>query len=263
MIYHKGKKGALVAEVWFDRAEVDSARGGKPDIVRARYVDSLAPRANSVEKLFTILIDLSLSEEDILNGFDKTTRYQALRAKAKDDVRAETFFALGCKDRSLLDRYIAFFNDFARSKGRGLVDYGDYAQFFEAGTLAVRAVLDEQTAEPLAMHCYVVSDGRARLHQSSSLFRNVEDKEAQNRIGRANRFLHLDDILYFKGQGLPWYDLGGWYGGNEDAEKLAINRFKEAFGGERHEEFSYIVPVSCKGRALTFARSLSKALRRK
>jgi len=109
-----------------------------------------------------------------------------------------------------------------------------------------------------------VSDNTARLHQSSSLFRAACDKETRSMIGRSNRLLHWEDILYFKDAGLRWYDFGGWYGGPETtgtyAEQLLINQFKESFGGEKKREYSFIVPVSLKGRIAVHGRAVLKAM---
>lgn len=258
MIYNRTKKGIKIAEIWYNNTEIETALQSGTDIIRCHYMDSLPPGASAVENLYTLLIDLSRTEEEITSGFDKTTKYQANRGKTKDNVTAETFFSCGEKDMARFDIYIRFFNDFAKTKNRGTVSFSDYEQFLTAGNICVRCIKDNETGEPLVMHCYVVSDGKARLHQSASLFRNNEDKEARNRVGRVNKFLHLDDMLYFKEQGIPYYDFGGWYGGNTDTEKLSINKFKEAFGGEKHPEYSCIIPVSFKGKLSTFVRNILK-----
>jgi lipid II:glycine glycyltransferase (peptidoglycan interpeptide bridge formation enzyme) len=106
------------------------------------------------------------------------------------------------------------------------------------------------------MHAYVISDNTARLHQSCSLFRNSDNSEYRNLVARANRYLHWDDIVYFKKLGLLWYDLGGWYGGNENKEQLAINVFKESFGGLLKEEYSYFIPWTIKGKISIFFHSI-------
>ena len=253
MIYQKKKAGLRIADIWFNDGEEPSFAC---DIRRYHYVRSLPSRCASPERLYTILIDLSRDEDALLSELDKTTKYQAKRAKERDDVRTETFISLGDKSREKLDQYIDFFNEFAKSKDRGLIDLADLESFHEAGTLCVRSVIDNKSGTTLSMHCNVVSDGKARLHQSSSHVRGSDDADFRSLVGRANRFLHWDDILYFKGLGISFYDFGGWYGGTEDQEKLAINKFKEAFGGTKTEEFSYLVPCTFAGKASIFMRNL-------
>ena len=70
----------------------------------------------------------------------------------------------------------------------------------------------------------------ARLVHSASWFR-AADKAQQAVNSRANRYLHWMDMLRLRELGFASYDLGGWYSGQEDVEKLNINRFKEGFGG--------------------------------
>jgi len=253
MIYEKKKTGLRIADIWFTDGE-------KPpfacDICRYHYVKNIPSRCDSLERLYTILIDLSRNEDELLAELDKTTKYQARRAKERDNVRTETYIALGEKSEEKLDRYIAFFNEFAKSKDRGLICREELEQFYDAGSLCVRSVIDTASEMTLSMHCNVVSDGKARLHQSSSHFRGSDDADFRSLVGRANRFLHWDDILYFKGLGIAFYDFGGWYGGNDDQEKLAINKFKEAFGGTKTEEFSYLTPCTLIGHASVFIRKL-------
>ena len=257
MIYYRKKSGLSIADVWYDAAAVPST---KCDILRFHYIDVLPHKCESKENLFTILIDLSKSEDEIFSGLDKTTKYQAMRAKERDNVTTETFLALGEQQNDKLMQYISFFNDFASSKGRGLISLPDLEEFYKEGTLCIRAIRENETGNILAMHCNVVSDGRARLHQSASHFRGSDDSSFRNLIGRANRYLHWDDILYFRHEGAAFYDFGGWYGGDSDKEKIAINAFKEAFGGEKISEYSCMVPVTMIGHLSCIAR---KILRKK
>jgi hypothetical protein len=155
-----------------------------------------------------------------------------------------------------------YFNEFTASKNRSSVTYSDLRQFYEAGTLCVRYVTAQDKSIVHTMHAYIVSDRRARLHQSSSHFRNSSDSEFRNLVGRANRYLHWDDMLYFKNMGLEYYDFGGWYGGQSNTEKLAINQFKESFGGEKQPEYTYTVPVTLPGKAAVFFQKLIKPKKR-
>jgi lipid II:glycine glycyltransferase (peptidoglycan interpeptide bridge formation enzyme) len=117
------------------------------------------------------------------------------------------------------------------------------------------------------MHAYVVSDSTARLHQSSSLFRVREDNEYKNLVGRANRLLHWEDMLYFKRKDVRWYDFGGWYGGEATSqsyrEQLLIDQFKESFGGEKKREYSFIEPASFWGKIAVSVHSAIDAVKKR
>ena len=55
-----------------------------------------------------------------------------------------------------------------------------------------------------------------------------------------------------KEAGVVTYDLGGWYSGHNDQEKLRINVFKEGFGGTPTVEFGWVVGISLIGRLVAW-----------
>ena len=95
--------------------------------------------------------------------------------------------------------------------------------------------------EPLVMHLYLVDyiGKRVTLSYSASLFRYEKLSTVKNIIGNANRFLHYNDMIYFKSKGFKIYDLGGYAKDTNDSEKKGINFFKDSFGGEFIEESNY------------------------
>ena len=79
----------------------------------------------------------------------------------------------------------------------------------------------------LVYHTYILDEKRVRLYQSASQFRTDESITTKV-IGFANRYLHYEDMLFFKRIGKEQYDWGG-AGRTEDVE--SITKFKESFGG--------------------------------
>jgi len=55
-----------------------------------------------------------------------------------------------------------------------------------------------------------------------------------------------------KEAGVVTYDLGGWYSGHNDPEKLRINAFKEGFGGTPTVEFGWVAGISLIGRLVAW-----------
>jgi lipid II:glycine glycyltransferase (peptidoglycan interpeptide bridge formation enzyme) len=258
MIYYRKKNGAKMAEIWYN---FDEKLVEKVDVLRYKYVTQKQDTAASFEELWTLLTDLEKSDDELFLQINKTCKYQINRAKNKDGVVGETLLETGEKNEQKITQYIDFFNTFADSKGRSHIDFSDLEQFYDSGTFCVRTVVSgDGTA--LTMHGYVVSDNTARLHQSSSLFRNSEDAEYRNMVGRANRLLHWEDMLYFKQLGIKYYDFGGWFGGEATTEnykeQLLINQFKESFGGEKKQEYSFIMPASFLGKAAVKIHSVLK-----
>jgi hypothetical protein len=106
------------------------------------------------------------------------------------------------------------------------------------------SVARAENGTTLVRHSYLISDNRARLLQSVSLFRNYASPSDRNMMERANRWLHWHDMCALKEAGVVTYDLGGWYNGHNDQEKLRINAFKEGFSGTPTVEFSWVVGIS-------------------
>jgi lipid II:glycine glycyltransferase (peptidoglycan interpeptide bridge formation enzyme) len=259
MIYYRKKNQIKIAEIWYNLQELPEK---KCDIYKYKFVTGKQDGFALLEDRFTLHVDLKVESEEIFSRIGKNTRYKINRAKERDNIECGTLLELNEKDREKLLRYMDYFNEFTVSKNRSSVTYSDLRQFYEAGTLCIRYVAGQDKSMTYTMHAYIVSDQRARLYQSSSHFRNSSDSEFRNLVGRANRYLHWDDILYFKNMGLEYYDFGGWYGGQSDAEKLAINQFKESFGGEKEQEYTYIVPKTLLGKFATAFHRIRKTKRR-
>jgi lipid II:glycine glycyltransferase (peptidoglycan interpeptide bridge formation enzyme) len=101
--------------------------------------------------------------------------------------------------------------------------------------------------EPLAYHVIIIADGRARLLHSASLFREGQSSEHRHYLGWASRYLHAQNMLYYRRQGYAQYDWGGWYSGTENESLLRVNRFKEEFGGKVVCEYDAMVGCSLSG----------------
>ncbi|MDR0231291.1 MAG: hypothetical protein LBI82_04150 [Dysgonamonadaceae bacterium] len=242
MIYYLKNRFLHTAEIWYNSAERPI---NKVDRLCYQYVEKKSKKMFFLRELFTILLDLSKSENELFSEIKKNTKYEINRAKNKDNVICGNLLEIGYVDNSSIDKFVDFYNDFAQSKKRGKINVSDLQQFINMKNFCIRYV--QKDDEIIAMHSYVVSDNIARLFHSCSLFRKNDDSEYRSMVGRANRLLHWDDILYFKNGGLSTYDLGGWCGDQTNAEQLLINQFKESFGGKKKKEYSYIIPVSFLG----------------
>ena len=100
----------------------------------------------------------------------------------------------------------------------------------------------------LGWHAYYVDTQRVVLLYSMASQRLCSDATQRQVIGRANRYLHWQDILKFKAEGLSVYDFGGWYDGKEDKGLLQINQFKEEFGGSNIEVYNSMQGRTVKGK---------------
>jgi lipid II:glycine glycyltransferase (peptidoglycan interpeptide bridge formation enzyme) len=78
-------------------------------------------------------------------------------------------------------------------------------------------------------------------------------------VGRANRYLHWQDLLRLRESGCTALDLGGWHPG-DDTELLKINKFKEEFGGKVVEIYNSMMGISLKGKAALKLLALKRML---
>jgi hypothetical protein len=112
----------------------------------------------------------------------------------------------------------------------------------------------------LAYHLVLLTRQRARQLIAISPYRAVPDVAWRAAVSRANCFIHWNNFLAFKAQGIPCFDFGGWYTGTTNIQFLGINRFKKSFGGQVVREFECEEIRTLKGwLVLTAARILDQA----
>jgi hypothetical protein len=217
------KIGKFRKEIWFQK------RPFLTDILSL----NLFQQCSSTKKLFgfkqedyfTKIIDLNQSEEAIFSSFSKTAKNQINRS-----VRENLQFEIENDN----DFFIDFYNKFAKTKGLPLITNKIYFQ--KQDHFIITKVTFE--GETLVVHSYLLDKKRklARIHMGGSHYREREDKHL---IGRANRFLLFQDMLYLKKEGFTVFDLGGYGVNTENEEILRINEFKDQFGGVIEQQSNY------------------------
>ena len=173
----------------------------------------------------TLLSNLEEDEERILSKFKSNVRNEINRAK-KDGCMA--IYNIEPK------HFLALYNKFATLRNIATVPIDDYEALGE--NLVLSAALYDR--EYVAYHAYIVDKEASKvilLHSGTNRLENKDISVAM--IGRANRFLHYQDMLYFKNKGFTLYDWGGVVL-KKDEEYKGIDEFKLSFGGELKETFS-------------------------
>lgn len=166
----------------------------------------------------TICIDLTQSEEDILQGCKSNTRNEIRRA-----IREEFFFEVV----NSIDEFVSFYNAFAKSKGLDIINHETLSKF--GNNLALyKSGKNDIT---MSMHATSIDKeaGIATLLYSASV--RLEDNIDRKDIGFSNRFLHYKEFLAFKNLGLSTYDINGVCQDPNQKEKYSIGLFKAGFGG--------------------------------
>jgi len=230
-------RGAVYGEVWYDE-ELPGDAG--VDIVH--YHQREAPIADARATPFLSLVtDLSVEQDAIMDQFGKDCRYKIRRAGTKDGLSME--FSTDPENR--LDEFRAFFDSFARQKSLEPADHKWLVAACKARQLALASAT--QNGEALVWHAHVMSGNTARLQYSGSAFRNREN-DYRALVGRANRWLHWQEMLRFKEMGLDTYDWGGLFEDESVLENAGVNKFKRDFGGREVRTYDCTVPVTLRGR---------------
>jgi hypothetical protein len=177
----------------------------------------------------TVLIDLLREPDAIMADMQKNVRYKIRRAE-NDDLSWE----VGISEQD----FLGFHEAFARDKGIEGVDLKRIRSFGPALHLT-RATRDGQV---LVQHAYIVDQAEGRSRQLFSATGRFEGVDSAL-IGRANRWCHWKDILYFKDLGVATFDLGGIKPGTKDPSLEGINEFKLGFGGRLTREDHWLSPL--------------------
>lgn len=204
----------------------------------------------------TLIIDLHLNEDQILMGCTSNCRNEIKRGGRE---------ALEVTHGPVTTAYAEYFDDFLASKSLGRFNT-DYINNPET---VVSSVYRADCR--IASHLYLVNNtvGRARLIYSvvasgAELPQLKPDPatggmSTARLVGVANRYLHSEDILYFKRSGFNIYDFGGLGIDESNAKVKGINDFKRSFGGETISEFNYTpILVAAIEKAITLARKILK-----
>jgi len=185
--------------------------------------------------MFTKVIDLTPSTDDIFNGFSKHTR-----RKIKQGAKESFEFQPDVPEVELIDVY----SQFARDNQLPEVE----KRVIDAYWPDLKVTKLSYMGRTLVMHSLIVDQeaGRACMLHDAAMFRRMPDQRHRNLIGFGNRYLHFLDMMYLKERGITSLDLGGYALNTQDDHLKNINEFKDGFGGELVEMSNYVsLPLHC------------------
>jgi hypothetical protein len=233
--------GVDVAEAYFE----DALPEPLPRVDLLRRLAVLEPASKGPwRRRHTLSIDLTQSEDDLLAAMGKSSRYKVRRAMTRDGLTCATF---GSPTAEVRREFADYYDEFAPSKALRHIFRRRLDVMAGSGVLVLSHVT-RGGERPLAWHAYAASSQRALLLYSASLFRDYADSSDRNAIGRANRFLHWHDMLWFKAAGCAGYDLGGFDPTERDPVTRQINEFKQGFGGRMQPTHTSTAALTAKGR---------------
>lgn len=188
------------------------------------------------EEFHSLYCDLTASPQELLASFKANTRNEIRRGE-KEDFRCEFDIEVEC----IKTLHVKM----AEEKG---MDYTSVIREYNSLKPYLFVTCVKRGANILVAHSFLIAKDKklVMLKSSASSFRSLE-KEEQKHIGFANRYLHYQEMLYFKEKGFLIYDFGGYAVNiDENDPKYAINKFKESFCGKKiiyynYKSFSYII----------------------
>lgn len=223
LLLQKKKHGIHFYTVWF--AEKPLKKKGV--ISYREYIGEDYEQSGT--EFDTLVSDLTKSEEEIKQQFSKNCRYYVNRA-VRENIDVKMYAGKEISDEMIL-AFLDFFEEFWESKGSSLGNkdawYQEFKVYRDQGALGItEAYVNGQKS---VYHTHILTPQRVRLWHSASLYRlQEEDAATKNLIGIANRYLHYQEMLYYKSLGKTVYDWGG-AGMGEDV--IHITEFKRSFGG--------------------------------
>jgi hypothetical protein len=226
MIEIETKIGPLLNRTkWFARevSWIDSFR-------LVSYIQSAqqSSRLGFVRRSFqTKVIDLTASEDEIFGQFRKNTQREIRMARRE---------GVTCHFNGDPATFRRFYNHAAKCL-RPI-----RSAFIEAVAIETCVSYAQLDDTVLVMHCTLIDRTlrRARIWYGCRRHEPEDSSGFRQMVGRANRLLHFEDMRHFKNQESTIYDLGGYSADQTDRKVMAINAFKDSFGGRLLVEANYV-----------------------
>lgn len=238
-----------IREIYFSDCLINDESKRDIDI----YIQSTVKSFRYMYSFSTLVINLEVDSDHMLANLTKSNRYEIRRSNEKDSINCFMHYSVS---NDVLNRFIYFYNKFAKFKGVSPVNIKKLVAFNLVGALVIAEACSLESGKCFAMHCYIKDRTRVRLYYSATLPRedsnSVENVDYQL-VGRSNRLLHWKAMLSFKSHGMSYYDFGGIA---NTPELKGIDDFKRQFGGTEIIEFNGFVPTSLIGKLVLFFKNL-------
>lgn len=187
-----------------------------------------APCILKREDTLTTLIDLSCSLDELRKNIAKAT-LQGIRyaQKAEDRIVIQS-------EGNSPQQFLDLFNGFAGMKRSGVAPIAPATlnHYLKLGDLFM-AYLD---GAPICGHVLLVDRELRRVRLMLSASRRLESPTLSRIAGETNKLMHWREICHYRERGFVTYD----FGGIRDDPNDGITRFKCAFGGITHREYTYL-----------------------
>ena len=175
----------------------------------------------------SLISDLTASSEQLKAVIHKSTRQEIRRSNSDGIIVKQYSSSELLDDDVMIGKFAKLYMTNYYLKGLKANDPSTLIKTMvkNSGLVLTAAYCEDQI---LAAHVYVVDNQNARLWMSASCFRESDDNAFRQKVGRANKRLHFEDLLYFKQTGRLSYD---WGGVSSLDNPGGITKLKMSFGG--------------------------------
>jgi lipid II:glycine glycyltransferase (peptidoglycan interpeptide bridge formation enzyme) len=175
----------------------------------------------------TVELNLEPEIDTIFSSFSNTIKQEIKKSKAEGVI---------CTlNNHSIEFFVSFYNEFAQAKNIYTTSVERINEMKEFFYISYAQLNDEV----LVAHSYLVDPKMKIVRLFHSANRRLDTTIDSKLIGRANKCLTFEDIVYFKDLGIEIMDFGG-YANNTTIKSLkGINDFKLAFGGKVVECIDY------------------------
>lgn len=226
----KNKFKMNVAIVWF--CDNIKTIKNKYDVLNLKGYNK--PINGAINELqFSLVLDLLQDEDNLFSSIKKNVKYEINRCY-KENIGYRIYDSKFLENNSdILNNFEKVYNQMYSEKNmNNKLSMSLVKHYINNDAFIITAASID--GKDLVYHAYVADDKNTRLLYSCSTFRSNEQEE-RNLIARANKFLHWEDIKYFKEQKIEKYDFGGIHSFDEPN---GIDKFKMSFGGEKVEYYN-------------------------
>lgn len=184
-----------------------------------------------------------IQEDSHTYEIDLTRDWDTIQASInkgfRQDVRRAAEAGIEIVSTHDLNRFVAFFNEFAKLKGT----FGTSLKRMEEKGKHLECFVALKDGIWLAAHSYLVDpDIKIVRHYQTATVRFDEQFDSIL-VGRANKFALVSALQHYKSLGFSAFDLGGCVPDTQEKDIAGINVYKSRFGGELvvcKDTYSYV-----------------------
>lgn len=237
--------GIPIERIWFWSGESLENKAQIIRLVRAESaeVDKLDKRYEATE-VYTLVSDLKEDREELWAKLNKNYKYEINRAY-KENISINFYNSNAIKEKKILDDFRKTYMSFSKQLGIKSVekayDEEKIHSYIDNDCILISvAILDNA----IVYHLYVYDGLNTVLCYSASDVR--EEGVDRSLVGRMNKLLHWEDMLYFKGKGIEKFDWGN-VSTKDVSNYNGIDKFKKGFGGYDKKLYNITVSNGCWG----------------